>query len=262
MSRACTTCTRMINRPDASHALLGPQYYFGERHAGDGTACGIRTQLAAGRAPGTARRAGRPRRRTHRRRSRACWCAARTGCCAPSPTSAATAPVRWRYATARARAPCTASTTAGPTRSTASCAARRRCRAPATSSVEDIRLPPLRVHEWQGLVFVALDATTCLRSMTSTPASPSASRPIDLSAHALPAPRLLRHRLQLEGLHRQLPRGLPPAPRASGPVQGAGLSRLRHRVVPVALAAILAAARQRRASTATARRSTTSSIPT
>ncbi len=26
--------------------------------------------------------------------------------------------------------------------------------------VEDIRLPPLRVHEWQGLVFVALDAET------------------------------------------------------------------------------------------------------
>ena len=40
----------------------------------------------------------------------------------------------------------------------------------------DIRLPPLRVHEWQGLVFVALERRTSRRSRRSTPASSSASR--------------------------------------------------------------------------------------
>ena len=88
-----------------------------------------------------------------------------------------------------------------------------------------------------------------------------------------PAPRLsprLRHRVQLEGLRRQLPGGLPPAGRASQPLPRAGLRAVPRRDVPLLLVADRADSRRRRRRDAPLRirrrraaaRSTTGSFPT
>ena len=106
---------------------------------------------------------------------RSCWCAGRTTCCAHSPTCAATVPARWRYATARAHASCTANTTAGPTRWRASCAARRKCRTPATSGSRTSacrRCACTNGRAWCSWRSIP----KCRRSRRSTAASPSASR--------------------------------------------------------------------------------------
>jgi choline monooxygenase len=66
---------------------------------------------------------------------------------------------------------------------------------------------PIRVETWGGLVFVNLDLAAAPLAETLGPSG--ANR----RASVLPADRTAkpRHRLQLEDLRRELPRGLPPA---------------------------------------------------
>ena len=87
--------------------------------------------------------------------------------------------------------------------------------------------------------------TTCRRSSASMPASLSASRPVELGAMQFVRRDSLGHRVQLEGLRRQLPRGLPRPADPSGAVEGRRLPQLRGRAVRVVLAAAFPAAGRR-----------------
>jgi choline monooxygenase len=103
---------------------------------------------------------------------------------------------------------------------------------------EDFGLIPVRVERWGPFVFVNLsdDAPPLREVMGAIPAEVETAG-YDVDAHAPGRASRLRHRVQLEGVRRQLPRGLPPADRPSAALQGARLRLLPRRGVPLLLEA-------------------------
>ena len=91
-------------------------------------------------------------------------------------------------------------------------------------SKEDFGLLPVRVETWGPFVFVYLsdDAPPLVEMMGAIP-SEVARRRLRRGADAAGRAARLPDRVQLEGLRRQLPRGLPPADRAPAALQGARL---------------------------------------
>ena len=102
----------------------------------------------------------------------------------------------------------------------------------------DFGLVPVRVEAWGPFVFVNLDpsAPPLAEMMGAIPAEVAAVG-YDVEQHAAGRAARLRRRVQLEGVRRQLPRGLPPADRAPAALQGARLRRLPGRGVPLLLEA-------------------------
>ena len=130
-----------------------------------------------------------------------------------------------------------AATTAGPTGWTAP------PRGPEMEETEDFRkddfgLMPVRVDTWGPFVFVCLwDAAPPLAEMMGAIPVRGRRRRLRRRVDAPGRAARLHRRVQLEGLRRQLPRGLPPPDRAPAAVQGARLRLLPRRGVPLLLEA-------------------------
>ena len=105
-------------------------------------------------------------------------------------------------------------------------------------SKDDFGLMPVRVDTWGPFVFVNLSDSRAAprRGARRDPLRGRRGR-LRRRAHAARRAARLRHRVQLEGLRRQLPRGLSPADRASAAIQGARLRLLPRRGVPLLLEA-------------------------
>ena len=91
-------------------------------------------------------------------------------------------------------------------------APRRRWRRPRASS-RRLRAEPVRVETWGPFVFACLDARRRRCSRCWATFRRGERRGYDLGVDEPRRASRLRHRVQLEGLRRQLPRGLPPADR-------------------------------------------------
>ena len=104
---------------------------------------------------------------------------------------------------------------------------------------EDFGLLPVRVDRWGPFVFVNLDPTTPRRSAEVMGAIPDevARAGYDVDRMRLRRAARVPDRVQLEGLRRQLPRGLPPPDRAPAALPRARLRRLPGRDVPLLLEA-------------------------